>query len=47
MIILRHSKIRIGYFSADFREHPVGFLTAELYELHDRDHFEIHAFSYG
>ena len=44
---LRHSKIRIGYFSADFREHPVGFLTAELYELHDRDHFEIHAFSYG
>jgi predicted O-linked N-acetylglucosamine transferase (SPINDLY family) len=43
----KHPKIRIGYFSADFREHPVGFLTAELYELHDRDHFEIHAFSYG
>ena len=44
---LRHSKIRIGYFSADFREHPVGFLTAELYELHDQNHFEIHAFSFG
>jgi predicted O-linked N-acetylglucosamine transferase (SPINDLY family) len=43
----KHSKIRIGYFSADFREHPVGYLTAELYELHDRDHFEIHAFSFG
>ena len=43
----KHSKIRIGYFSADFREHPVGFLTAELYELHDRDHFEVHAFSFG
>jgi len=43
----KHKKIRIGYFSADFREHPVAALTAELYELHDRSHFEIHAFSYG
>ena len=42
----KHKKIRIGYFSADFREHPVGYLTAGLYELHDRDHFEIHAFSF-
>ena len=43
----KHPKIRIGYFSADFREHPVGYLTAELYELHNRDHFEVHAFSFG
>ena len=43
----KHKKIRIGYFSADFREHPVGFLTAELYEIHDRGQFEVHAFSYG
>ena len=43
----KHKKIRIGYFSADFREHPVGYLTAELYEVHDRNHFEIHAFSLG
>ena len=43
----KHKKIRIGYFSADFREHPVAALTAELYEMHDRDQFEIHAFSYG
>ena len=43
----RHQKIRIGYFSADFRKHPVGYLTAELYELHDRNHFEVHAFSFG
>ena len=41
----KHPKIRIGYFSADFREHPVGFLTAELYELHDKNEFEVHAFS--
>ena len=43
----RHKKIRIGYFSGDFRIHPVAYLTAELYEVHDRDHFEIHAFSFG
>jgi len=42
-----HAKIRIGYFSADFREHPVSDLSAELYELHDRNQFEIYAFSFG
>jgi len=40
-------KIQIGYFSADFRDHAVSHLTAELYELHDRERFEIHAFSFG
>jgi len=43
----KHSKIRIGYFSTDFSNHPVSALTAELYEVHDRNQFEIHAFSYG
>jgi len=43
----KHPKIRIGYFSADFREHPLAYLTAELYELHDRNYFEVHAFSFG
>jgi predicted O-linked N-acetylglucosamine transferase (SPINDLY family) len=44
----KHKKIRIGYFSADFRDHhPVALLTAELYEIHDRNQFEIHAFSFG
>jgi predicted O-linked N-acetylglucosamine transferase (SPINDLY family) len=42
-----HDKIRIGYFSADFRNHPVSFLTAELFETHDRDRFELTAFSFG
>ncbi len=40
-------KIRVGYFSADFRNHPVSFLTAELYELHDKNKFELIAFSFG
>ena len=39
------NKIRIAYFSADFRIHPVSFLTAELFEIHDRDQFEVIAFS--
>ena len=46
-IYSRHNKIRIGYFSGDFREHPVSTLTAGLYESHNRIQFEIHAFSFG
>ena len=43
----KHAKIRIGYFSADFRIHPLTYVTAELYERHDRTQFEITAFSLG
>ncbi|MGO9993435.1 MAG: tetratricopeptide repeat protein [Steroidobacteraceae bacterium] len=43
----RHEKIRIGYFSADFRSHPVSALTAELFETHDRSRFDVSAFSFG
>ena len=42
-----NKKIKIGYFSADFMNHPTSYLTAELYETHDRNEFEIHAFSFG
>jgi protein O-GlcNAc transferase len=48
--ILKHpknEKIRIGYFSSDFKNHPVAFLIAELFELHDRSQFEIFGFSFG
>jgi predicted O-linked N-acetylglucosamine transferase (SPINDLY family) len=41
----QHQRIRIGYFSADFRHHPVALLTAQLYEMHDRQNFEIFGFS--
>jgi len=43
----RHPRIRIGYFSADFRDHPVAILTAGLFESHDRTKFEVTAFSFG
>ncbi len=41
------NKLRIGYFSPDFRDHPVALLTAGLIEAHDRAEFEVHGFSYG
>jgi protein O-GlcNAc transferase len=41
------SRIRIGYFSADFHNHATMHLIAKLLETHDRNRFEIHAFSYG
>ena len=44
---LNQKKIRLGYFSGDFNNHPVSTLTAELYEIHNRDKFEVHAFSFG
>ena len=38
-------RIRIGYFSADFGRHAVSYLTAEVFELHDREHFEVFGFA--
>ena len=43
----KKDKIRIGYFSADFHNHATAYLIAEMLELHDKDRFEIHAFSFG
>jgi protein O-GlcNAc transferase len=44
--ISSHERIRLGYFSAGFHEHPVSQLAAELFELHDRSRFEVFGFSY-
>tara|TARA_R110002073_G_scaffold91604_7_gene215414 strand:+ start:4214 stop:6316 length:2103 start_codon:yes stop_codon:yes gene_type:complete len=40
-------RIRLGYFSADFHAHATAYLIAELFEAHDRQRFELIAFSYG
>ncbi len=40
-------KIRVAYLSGDFRVHPVAYLTAELFERHDRGRFEIIGLSFG
>lgn len=43
----KSQKIKIGYYSADFRDHPVSFLMAGVFEEHRRDQFEVFAFSSG
>ena len=43
----KHQKIRIGYFSADFHNHATMHLMAEFFESHDKDKFELIAFSFG
>ncbi len=42
-----HAKLRLGYFSADLRDHAMGYLMARLFERHDRSQFEVFAFSFG
>jgi protein O-GlcNAc transferase len=43
----RGEKIHIAYLSADFHDHATSYLMAELFELHDRDRFELTAISFG
>ncbi len=40
-------KLNIGYLSADFRLHPLVFLITELIEQHDKNQFNVIAYSYG
>lgn len=43
----RPRRLRIGYFSADFHDHATLRLMIRLFELHDRERFDIRAYSYG
>jgi predicted O-linked N-acetylglucosamine transferase (SPINDLY family) len=38
---------KVGYLSSDLREHAIGFLTAELYEVHDRANVEVFLYYCG
>jgi protein O-GlcNAc transferase len=40
-------RMRIGYLSSDFRDHPVAQLCAGLFESHDRARFEIFGINTG
>ena len=42
----RH-RLRVAYFSRDFRNHAVGQLARALFRGHDRSRFEVLAYSYG
>lgn len=41
-----HKRIRVAYLSADYRDHPVAFQMAGIFEGHDRDTFETIAVSF-
>ena len=43
----KKTKIRIAYYSADFCDHPVAHQISELIENHDRNKFEVYAFSFN
>ncbi|MGN6826231.1 O-linked N-acetylglucosamine transferase, SPINDLY family protein [Paucibacter sp. M5-1] len=43
----RQGRLKIGYLSGDLCMHAVGLLTPELFELHDRERVEVHAFCWS
>jgi predicted O-linked N-acetylglucosamine transferase (SPINDLY family) len=47
MATTRGGPLRIGYLSSDLREHAVGHLMAEVFNLHDRSAVEIFAYYCG
>ena len=40
-----HGRLRIGYVSGDFRNHATAHLIRKLFQVHDRDRFEIIGYS--
>lgn len=40
-------RLRIGYVSSDIRDHAIGTLMAEVWELHDRENFEVFVYYSG
>ncbi len=44
---VRPEKLKIGYFSADFHNHATMSLMMGVLGAHNKDRFEIHAYSYG
>lgn len=41
---LKSERIKIAYFSPDFKKHPVSFLTKDIFKNHDRKRFEVFGF---
>ena len=42
-----NERLRIGYLSADFRDHPVAHLLGGLFARHDRTAFHVTAYTHG
>lgn len=45
--VTKKQRITVGYLSADFHQHATAWLMAEVFELHNKQDFEILAFSTG
>ncbi|HXV12474.1 MAG TPA: tetratricopeptide repeat protein [Burkholderiales bacterium] len=43
----RPPRLRVGYLSSDLQEHAAAYLVTEVLELHDRQRFEVFAYSHG
>jgi protein O-GlcNAc transferase len=41
----RHSRIRVGYVSGDFKRHSVAYFIEGILHYHDRDQFEVFCYS--
>lgn len=46
-IDLEGRRLRVGYVSSDLRDHAIGYLMAEMFELHDREKVEVFAYYCG
>jgi predicted O-linked N-acetylglucosamine transferase (SPINDLY family) len=46
-IDLTGRRLRVGYVSSDLRDHAIGYLMTELFELHDRSQVEVFAYYCG
>ncbi len=45
--VTAHRKIRIGYLSGDLHDHAIGHLMRGVFRTHDRETFEIRAYSHA
>lgn len=45
--VSRPSRLRVGYFGADFQDHATLYLLAGLLRRHDSARFDVHVYSYG
>ncbi len=46
-IDLKGRRLRVGYVSSDLRDHAIGYLMSEFFELHDRSKIEVFAYYCG
>lgn len=44
IFVKKNKKIRLGYFSTDFKTHAVSYLIKDLFKFHNKNEFEIYAF---